>query len=385
MAYAGSKLVISALRPLLTLLLLSPTLALAQDTGFGGAPRDPDGRFTNLAGELGHGSAAVRIPFFLRRLGTYFRDNDGAPLRVDNDGLFLQENARHSVPTVTWVGHATLLVQVGHVTFLTDPIWSDWASPVPMIGPRRYVEPGIAITDLPPVDFVIISHNHYDHLDIPTLTALSAQDPDTMFYVPLGNGDLLRKNGVSNVQEMDWGQTVQHAGVTVHCLPSQHWSKRSLNDDHKALWSSWAITSDQGNVFFAGDTGYFRGFKDIGERLGTIDLAILPIGAYEPRAMMRASHMNPEEAIQAAIDLKARRALGMHFGTFDLSDEPLDEPPRRFLQAATDMGLGTESAWLLSIGETRRFADASAPLTTALRALHPGSAGGASPDPNLQK
>lgn len=362
MAYHASnrRKMVSRARPtslLLLLFLLFPVLANAQDSkGFEGAPRDTDGRFINLAGELGHGSAGVRVRFFLRRMGTYFRDGDSAPQRVENDGLFLQENARHSVPTVTWVGHATMLVQVGHVTFLTDPIWSDWPSPVPMIGPRRYVAPGIAMADLPPIDFVVISHNHYDHLDLPTLTALAERDEQTVFYVPLGNGDLLRKAGVSNVQEMDWGQTVQHAGVSVHCLPSQHWSKRSFNDDHKALWASWAVTSVQGKLFFAGDTGYFGGLKDIGERLGPFDLAALPIGAYEPRAMMQASHMNPEEAVEAAIDLGAKRAVAMHFGTFDLSDEPLDEPPRRFKQAARDGDLGEDSAWVLQIGETRTFA-----------------------------
>ena len=358
MAYASTRsgLMNGALRPAFLLLLLLPGLAAARGSrGFEGAPRNEDGRFTNLTGELDHGSAAVRLPFFLRRLGTLFRDAAGAPLRVENDGLFLQENARHSVPTVTWVGHSTLLVQVGHVSFLTDPIWSDWPSPLPMVGPQRYVEPGIAMDDLPPIDLVVISHNHYDHLDLPTLTALAERNHQTVFYVPLGNGDLLRQNGISNVREMDWGQTAQHAGVTVHCLPSQHWSKRSLNDDQKALWSSWAITSEQGKVFFAGDTGYFGGFKDIGERLGPFDLAALPIGAYEPRAMMRESHMNPEEAMEAAIDLGARHAVAIHFGTFDLSDEPLEEPPRRFKQAALDRDLNADSAWVLKIGETREF------------------------------
>jgi N-acyl-phosphatidylethanolamine-hydrolysing phospholipase D len=338
------------------MLLGAPGAAVGQrSSGFEGAPRDNDGRFTNLAGGLDHGTVGVRLPFMLRRLGTYFRSDDGAPLRIANDGLFLRENARHSVPTVTWVGHATLLVQLGHVTFLTDPIWSDRPSPVPLVGPRRYVAPGIALADLPPIDFIVISHNHYDHLDIPTLRALAERDAETVVYVPLGNAALLHRAGIENVRELDWGQAVEHRAVTVHCLPSQHWSKRSLNDDRRALWSSWAVTSEQGRFFFAGDTGYFGGFREIGARLGPFDLAALPIGAYEPRAMMRASHMNPEEAVQAALDLGARRAVAMHFGTFDLSDEPLDEPPRRFARAAADAGLGADSAWLLDIGETRWF------------------------------
>jgi N-acyl-phosphatidylethanolamine-hydrolysing phospholipase D len=348
-------------RHFLGLILLSLGAASAihasgsADSFFSGAPRGDDGRFTNVGGDIGHGTVSVRVPFMLRRLGTYFRSGEGAPARVANDGAFLRENARHSIPTVTWIGHATLLVQLGHVTFLTDPTWSNRPSPVPLIGPGRFVAPGLKIEDLPPIDFVVISHNHYDHLDLPTLRTLAKRDPETVFFVPLGNGDLLRRQGLEQVQELDWGQTAAYQGVTVHCLPSQHWSKRSLTDDHKALWSSWAVTSADRRFYFAGDTGYFSGFKAIGERLGPFDLVAVPIGAYEPRAMMRESHMNPEEAMTAAQDLGASRAVAMHFGTFDLSDEPLAEPPQRFKTAARDTDLGVENAWVLDIGETRVF------------------------------
>jgi N-acyl-phosphatidylethanolamine-hydrolysing phospholipase D len=330
-------------------------VASAADEFFAGAPRGDDGRYTNLAGDIGHGTFTVRFPFMLRRLGTYFRNGQGAPDRVSNDGAFLRENARHSVPTVTWIGHATLLVQMEHATFLTDPTWSNRPSPVPFIGPRRYVEPGLAIDDLPPIDFVVISHNHYDHLDLPTLRSLAKRNPETVFYVPLGNGELLRQQGIDTVQELDWGQTATYRGTTIHCLPSQHWSKRSLTDDHKALWSSWAVTGAERRFYFAGDTGYFPGFEAIGQRLGPFDLVAVPIGAYAPRAMMRESHMNPEEALRAAIDLRGSRAVAMHFGTFDLSDEPLAEPPQRFRDAAGNSELGAEAAWVLDIGETRAF------------------------------
>ncbi len=205
---------------------------------FSGAPRNDDGRFTNPApaGELSHGTLSTRFPFMLRRMGTYFRSGEGAPMRVENDGAFLRDNARHSVPTVTWVGHATLLVQLEHVTFLTDPTWSNRPSPVPGVGPKRFIEPGIAMDDLPPIDFVLISHNHYDHLDLPTLRSLAERNANTVFYVALGNGELLNREGIANVQELDWGQTATFQGVTVHCLPSQHWSKRSLTDDRRSLW-----------------------------------------------------------------------------------------------------------------------------------------------------
>jgi N-acyl-phosphatidylethanolamine-hydrolysing phospholipase D len=322
---------------------------------FSGAPRSDDGRFTNLAGEIMHGTLSVRVPFMLRRFGTYFRSGQGAPLRVANDGASLRENTRHSKPTVTWIGHSTLLVQMEGVTFLTDPTWSNRPSPVPVIGPSRFVEPGIKIDDLPPIDFVLISHNHYDHLDLPTLRTLAKRNADTVFFVPLGNGELLRSNNITYVQELDWGQTASYNDATIHCLPSQHWSKRSLTDDHKALWSSWAVTGEERRFYFAGDTGYFSGFEDIGKKLGPFDLAAVPIGAYEPSAMMRESHMNPEEAVSAAVDLKAEIALAIHFGTFDLSDEPLDEPPKRFKDAAVVTVLGDEKSWVLNIGETREF------------------------------
>ncbi len=321
----------------------------------GPAPRDGDGRFVNPAGELSHGSLGVRIPFFLRRLAGSFHSRSGAPERIANDGALLRQNAGHSVPSVTWIGHATLLVQMEHVTFLTDPIWSDTPSPVSFLGPRRFVAPGVALRDLPKIDFVVVSHNHYDHLDLPTLKALAARDPETRFLVPLGNGTLLREQGIARVEEFDWGDTTRHRGVTIHCLPAQHWSKRGIGDDRKALWSSWAVTAPDRRFYFAGDSGYSDDFARIGTALGPFDLAALPIGAYEPKAMMRESHMNPEEAARAAVELGTRTALAMHFGTFDLSDEPLDEPPRRFLDAAASGPLGHAAAWVMRIGETRPF------------------------------
>ena len=324
-----------------------------------GAPKDQSGRFTNTTSALSHGSLGVRLPFFLRRIGTSLIGKRGGMELTPNDGVLLRENAHGSSPTVTWIGHATVLVQMQNLTFLTDPIWSNRASPSRWFGPNRFVKPGLSIEDLPDIDFVLISHNHYDHLDLPTLRKLAKHSPATQFFVPLGNAALLRKNGIEKVQELDWGQTAHFEGATIHCLPSQHWSKRSLRDTNKALWSSWAVTGNQRRFFFAGDTGYYEGFSEIGEKLGPFDLAAIPIGAYEPTAMMRASHLNPEEAIQVAVDLKAQRALAIHFGTFNLSDEPSTEPPLRFKQAAKKVeqktSFDSHNAWVMKIGETRKF------------------------------
>ncbi|MBT5387188.1 MAG: MBL fold metallo-hydrolase [Porticoccaceae bacterium] len=320
---------------------------------FDPAPKDESGRFENLSPDLDRGSSAVHIGFFLRRFATIFRGNQGAPESVPNEGSFLRSNK--SIPTVTWVGHATLLMQMQGVNFLTDPIWSNTPSPVPMIGPSRFVAPGLKIEDLPVIDFVVISHNHYDHLDLPTLIQLARKNSDTVFFVPLGNGEVLRNQGINNVQELNWGDRVRYKELVVHCLPNQHWSKRSLTDTRKALWSSWAVIGADKRFYFAGDTGYFDGFKDIGNKLGPFDLAAVPIGAYEPNVMMKPTHMNPEEAIQAALDVQANTAVAIHFGTFDLSDEPLEEPPQRFKVAADATALAKDNSWVLKIGETREF------------------------------
>ena len=337
-------------------LCASQAAAVPSDpASLGPAPRTAQGRFTNPIGTLGHGSLAVRLPFFLRRIAGALATRPGAPVSVVNDGRFLRENAKHSTPTVTWVGHSTLLVQMDHTSFLTDPTWSDTASPVSFAGPRRFVAPGLALDALPPIDFVVLSHNHYDHLDLGTLRALAKRSRETRFFVPLGNAALLRDDGVTNVRELDWGQSVDYRGVRITCLPAQHWSKRGLGDDDQALWSSWAVVGPHRSFFFGGDTGYFDGFARIGRVFGRFDLAALPIGAYAPAAMMHASHMDPEEAIRAADDLRARRAIAIHFGTFDLSDEPLDEAPRRFRAAARAHGRASDAAWVLRIGETRDF------------------------------
>lgn len=297
----------------------------------------------NLTGPLERGGLTVALPFFLRKAWTSFVERPGAAPLVPYDPTAILEN-----PSVTWIGHATMLVRMDGVTFLTDPMFSERASPIGFAGPTRLVQPGVPLEALPAIDFVTLSHDHYDHTDLASIRALAVRG--ARFVVPLGLGELVRGEGGQAI-ELDWWQHATIGNIRIHCVPSQHFSGRGLTDQGKRLWAGWVVEGPSRRFYHAGDTGYFPGFAEIGERLGPIDLAALPIGAYEPAAMMRPVHLNPEEAVQAARDVRARRSVGMHFGTFDLTDEPLDEPPKRFLAEARRSGVG-KRAFVLAIGQT---------------------------------
>lgn len=320
--------------------------------GIAPAPRGTDGRFRNPGGPIVHAGPSVTLPFFWRRVMARFRTPIGLPRSVPVDIAPLGST---DAPRVTWMGHATVLIQMGGIVFLTDPNWSQTAGPTRLAGAARLVDPPIALDDLPAIDFVLLSHNHYDHLDLPTLRQLADRNPALVLFAPLGHTDLLRSVGAAQMVEMDWGEWVEFADVQVHCLPARHWSRRGLFDMKRSLWSSWAVTTDERRFFFAGDSATFDGFRSIGHALGPFDLVALPIGAYEPVAMMKDSHLNPEEAATASRELRARRALAIHFATFDLSDEPHDEPPRRFREAMAANGAAEDSVWIVDIGESRRF------------------------------
>jgi N-acyl-phosphatidylethanolamine-hydrolysing phospholipase D len=267
-------------------------------------------------------------------------------------------------PSVTWIGHSTMLVRMDGVTFLTDPVFSERAGPVSFVGPKRHVPPGVPLEALPPIDFAVVSHDHYDHLDLPSIAALAARG--TRFVVPLGMGELIAAAGGTatggaatggaatggTADELDWWGSLNLGSVRVHCVPALHFGGRSITDGNRRLWAAWVIEGPTRRFFHGGDTGYFDGFVEVGKRLGPIDLAAMPIGAYDPRSIMQFVHLDPEEAVQAARDLRARRVVAMHWGTFDLTDEPLDEPPRRFHAAAAQHGL-SDRAWTLNVGETR--------------------------------
>lgn len=252
----------------------------------------------------------------------------------------------------TFVGQSTFLLQLDGVNVLTDPIWSDRASPLRWAGPRRVRRPGLAFDKLPPIHLVLVSHNHYDHMDLPTLRRLR-QRFDPLFITGLGNRRYLNKCGLTRVEELDWWQSHPGpGGLSVTMTPARHFSRRGLFDRLRSLWGGFVLTGTGKQVFFTGDSAYGDHFHEIRRRLGRIDLALLPIGAYEPRWLMRAAHMNPEEAVRAHRDLAPRRSIGMHFGTFQLTDEAIDAPRDELRQSLRQYGV-EESAFVVpGFGET---------------------------------
>jgi N-acyl-phosphatidylethanolamine-hydrolysing phospholipase D len=287
----------------------------------------------------------------LRLLGRTF---EGWPARgtpptvLPNDGAELRANGH--VPTLSWIGHATFLIQLDGVNILTDPNWSDRASPLSFAGPRRLIPPGMRFEDLPPIHAVMISHDHYDHLDAPTIKRLTREHSPT-FFVPLGLKPWLVDHGARDVVELDWWEGRDYRGLTFVCTPAQHSSGRSFTDQNHTLWSSWAIVSPTRRLFFAGDTGYWTRAKEIGERLGPFDVAAIPIGGYSSHAHGHPNHVNPEEAVQLFEDVKGHRLVPMHWGTFELNREPFQEPPQRLEREAIRRGI-EEQITLLSPGQT---------------------------------
>ena len=253
---------------------------------------------------------------------------------------------------VTWIGHATFLIQAGGLNILTDPMFSERASPVSFAGPKRLLPPGVPFQELPHLDAVVISHNHYDHLDTATVQRLG---PGPRFFVPLGLGAWFQDLGLKNVQEMDWWQSAALGPVRFVSVPAQHFSQRTPFNHNQSLWCGWVLQTPGGSVFFAGDTGYSPDFREIGARLGPPRLSLIPIGGYQPRWFMRTMHLNPPEAVRVHRDLGSRQSIGMHWGTFRLTDEPLGEPPLYLEKALRDAGLPCEEFITLGLGETRSF------------------------------
>lgn len=275
--------------------------------------------------------------------------------KAENDPAFLKTN--QSQATLTWVGHATFLLQVAGLNVLTDPVFSRRVSPFSFAGPERLAPLGLTLEELPRVDLVLISHNHYDHLDEAAVKALARVNPAITFVVPMGLKSWFAARGITRVMELDWWQADHVGTAKVTALPAQHFSGRGPHDRNATLWCSLLLEVAGQRIYFAGDTGYSKDFADIGAAYPGIDLALLPIGAYEPNWFMRSVHVNPEEAVQIFKDLGARHAAAMHWGTFRLTLEPLDEPPQRLSRALAEAGIASTRFFVMQHGETRPIAE----------------------------
>ena len=331
-----------------------------------GAPR-ADGKFQNNYLDFQPKGLATLLKWRFEAV------RDGLPKppvqptpRVPADRSFIQANARAGAamqPAVTWIGHATTLAQLGGINVLFDPIFSERASPLSFVGPRRASAPGLLASELPRIDVVLVSHNHYDHLDDDSVRALAAQPGGSpLFVVPLGLKAWLGKRQITHAVELDWWQSVRVGNVDIVLTPAQHWSSRSLGDRMETLWGSFALFAPDFQLFYTGDTGYSKDFADIHARLAGrhgagrgFDLALIAVGAYEPRWFMREQHINPAEAVQIHLDLMARTSIGTHWGTFELTDESLDEPPRALARARRERGIADDAFSVMALGETRRF------------------------------
>jgi len=255
---------------------------------------------------------------------------------------------------VTFIGHSTFLIQTAFGNILTDPMYSERASPLSFAGPKRVREPAVRFGDLPPIGVVLLSHNHYDHCDLPTLRAIENRWRPIV-VAPLGNRRLLKAAGFRRIEEIDWWQAAASVPLPITLTPAQHFSARTPFDRNRALWSGFMLEIGDRRLYFAGDTGYGPFFRDIGQRLGPTDLALLPIGAYEPRWFMKDIHMNPAEAVQAHLDLEATQSLAMHYGTFQLTPEAIDEPLRALDEARRSRNVSNAQFRALQFGESLRL------------------------------
>ncbi len=341
-----------------------------------GAPRYRGPRSQHFDGERFHNQVPIRHGTawdflrwrVVRRPGQGWsgpvpvRPRPAPPRRVGPGGL-----------RATFVNHSTVLLQLEGVNLLTDPIWSERCSPLGWVGPRRVHPPGVPFDRLPPIDVVLISHNHYDHLDLPTLVRLQRRDRP-LVLAPLGNAALLRAAGIERVVERGWWEEAQACGLRFMCVPAQHHANRGLTDRAATLWAGWvAFGCGVEPVYFAGDTGWGPQFAQVRDRLGPPRLALLPIGAYSPRWFLQAVHIDPLEAVDAHRVLEAATSLAIHFGTFDLTDEGRLEPPLLLQAALRAAHLPPERFWVLAPGEGRQAPARAALRPAAERALRRAS------------
>lgn len=294
--------------------------------------------------------------FILWRLGYY--DESAFKLSPPLDFIYpaAPKPFNKKLPSAVWIGHSTYLIEVGGVHVLTDPVWDSYCSPVPIRALRRKAEPPIALGDLPPIDIVLISHNHYDHLDAKTVAALHQLHPNIHWVVPMRLAPWFVRRGIKNVTEIGWWQNHEIKNSKVTAVPAQHFSGRTLWDTNKTHWNGYVLETAGKRIYFTGDTGYNpKDFKEIGNRFSYMDLSLIPIGTYSPQKFMQPVHICPQEAVQIHEDVKSRFSLGMHWNTFRLSDEPMDRPPFDLYLSMKAKRLAFESFLPIPIGVQVNF------------------------------
>ena len=303
---------------------------------------------------------ASLMKWMLARAGRgQFGFEPGPPRPLGGPPAIAQPRGAEGELRITAIGHASFLIQLGPLNILTDPVWSERCSPVQFVGPRRAHPPGVALDALPPIDIVLHSHDHYDHLDDRSVRELARRHPEAIWCAPLGVARLLHARGARYVVERDWWETATAGGAEITCVPAAHFSGRTILSRDSTLWCGWSVALGGRRVYFAGDTGAHPEFGGVGQRLGALDAVLMPIGAYEPRWFMRPVHMDPDEALEAFAALTAAHPsratvlVPMHWGTFTLTDEPHDEPPNRARAGWVSRGWSAERLWVMAPGETR--------------------------------
>jgi len=275
---------------------------------------------------------------------------------VDKDKVISDLEKYKDNDYIAWIGHATFLIKLGDTTIITDPVFSKNAGPL-IFGPKRYIEPALDLKDLPKTDLFLLTHNHYDHQDMQTIRKYPFKKNKVL--VPLKLGKYFTRHKFKDVDELDWYDEIKFKNLKITFLPAIHWSKRTFTDTNKTLWGSFLIEYNDKKILFSCDTGYGNIFKDIGEKYGPIDLTIINIGAYDFRPMFDKSiyHATPEEALEIAKDLKSKKVLGMHWGTFVLSLEPIMEPPIRFKNNAENYGFKKKDAIIFKVGQVNKLTE----------------------------
>ena len=332
---------------LLFFFIIIPISVLSEDFAIDPKHHLPDGTFTNTSGIANESKLKEVLKWSWER-----RDKKIETFEFEMKVPDFKRINNNQDLLITWIGHESFLYQNKDINVLTDPHFTERASPFTFAGPKRYMPPGMKIDDLPKIDVVTISHSHYDHLDYHSVKLLSEKFDDVLFIVPLGLKEWFEGKGIYNVRELDWWDSIEVKQTIITFAPVQHWSARGLFDRNESLWGAWHFKNASHSFIHLGDTGYTKDFIEIRRKLGPVDLAAIPIGAYEPRWIMEFSHINPEEAVMTYFDLEATKAIGMSWGTFILTDEPVTEPPKELDEALKRYDLTNKDFFVLSHGET---------------------------------